>query len=173
MGITRTGKLMIFVLAVCFLSSGSVQARSGCCSHHGGVCGCGCCDGSDLSATCAPYYPECGSGSTSVKAETEDMYVPQASSPAAEPAQSAQPSAVSDSAPAQDNGADKQTADAQTAEAAVTNGGQVAAASIIADAVPGSGDTDSGQGSAGLASIATLVVGAILGYFYRGRKNMN
>ena len=25
----------------------------------GGVCGCGCCDGSSLSATCAPYYPEC------------------------------------------------------------------------------------------------------------------
>ena len=34
-------------------------ARSGCCSHHGGVCGCGCCDGTGLSAKCAPYYPEC------------------------------------------------------------------------------------------------------------------
>jgi hypothetical protein len=34
-------------------------ARSGCCSHHQGVCGCGCCDGSPLSSTCAPYYPEC------------------------------------------------------------------------------------------------------------------
>jgi hypothetical protein len=34
-------------------------ARSGCCSHHGGVCGCGCCDGTSLSATCAPYYPSC------------------------------------------------------------------------------------------------------------------
>jgi len=33
------------------------MARSGCCSHHGGVCGCGCCDGTSLSATCAPYYP--------------------------------------------------------------------------------------------------------------------
>lgn len=38
------------------------SARSGCCSHHGGVCGCGCCDGTSLSSTCAPYYPECGSG---------------------------------------------------------------------------------------------------------------
>lgn len=38
----------------------SIEARSGCCSHHGGVCGCGCCDGTALSATCAPYYPECG-----------------------------------------------------------------------------------------------------------------
>jgi len=37
----------------------SVEARSGCCSHHSGVCGCGCCDGSSLSATCLPYYPEC------------------------------------------------------------------------------------------------------------------
>src|SRR5213082_3180426 len=36
-----------------------VEARSGCCSHHGGVCGCGCCDGSSLSALCAPYYPQC------------------------------------------------------------------------------------------------------------------
>ena len=36
-----------------------VEARSGCCSHHGGVCGCGCCDGSSLSTTCAPYYPQC------------------------------------------------------------------------------------------------------------------
>lgn len=37
------------------------DARSGCCSHHGGVCGCGCCDGTSLSATCAPYYPQCSS----------------------------------------------------------------------------------------------------------------
>lgn len=37
----------------------SVDARSGCCSWHGGVCGCGCCDGTPLSSTCAPYYP-CG-----------------------------------------------------------------------------------------------------------------
>ena len=35
------------------------NARSGCCSHHGGVCGCGCCDGTSLSSTCAPYYPSC------------------------------------------------------------------------------------------------------------------
>jgi hypothetical protein len=40
-----------------------VDARSGCCSHHGGVCGCGCCDGSSLSVTCAPYYPSCNSES--------------------------------------------------------------------------------------------------------------
>ena len=47
---------MIFIF---LLSVGTVQARSGCCSHHGGVCGCRCCDGTSLSATCAPYYPSC------------------------------------------------------------------------------------------------------------------
>jgi len=35
------------------------NARSGCCSHHGGVCGCQCCDGTPLSVKCAPYYPQC------------------------------------------------------------------------------------------------------------------
>ena len=34
-------------------------ARSGCCSHHGGVVGCGCGDGTSLSSTCLPYYPQC------------------------------------------------------------------------------------------------------------------
>ncbi len=42
-----------------FSMASSVSARSGCCSHHGGVCGCGCCDGTSLSTTCSPYYPEC------------------------------------------------------------------------------------------------------------------
>lgn len=44
----------------------SIEARSGCCSHHGGVCGCGCCDGTGLSSTCAPYYPNCGGNDTVV-----------------------------------------------------------------------------------------------------------
>ena len=42
----------------------TADARSGCCSHHGGVCGCGCCDGSPFSAICAPYYPECTSNAS-------------------------------------------------------------------------------------------------------------
>jgi hypothetical protein len=59
--------LIYFFLAVLLLIvSKTTYARSGCCSHHGGVCGCGCCDGSPLSATCAPYYPGCGSASPSV-----------------------------------------------------------------------------------------------------------
>ncbi len=42
-----------------FVFPTTIFARSGCCSHHGGVCGCGCCDGTSLSTTCAPYYPSC------------------------------------------------------------------------------------------------------------------
>ncbi|HVG08020.1 MAG TPA: fibronectin type III domain-containing protein [Thermoanaerobaculia bacterium] len=33
------------------------QAQSGCCSSHGGVCGCACCDGTPLSEKCRPYFP--------------------------------------------------------------------------------------------------------------------
>ena len=52
--------LSIFLLILFFtLSINGVEARSGCCSWHGGVCGCSCCDGTPLSATCAPYYPNC------------------------------------------------------------------------------------------------------------------
>ena len=49
-----------------------VEAHSGCCSWHGGVCGCGCCDGTALSSTCAPYYPECSSttSTTSIQNNT-------------------------------------------------------------------------------------------------------
>ena len=47
-----------FVLAYAALA----EARSGCCSHHGGVCDCRCCDGTALSTTCAPYYPTCSGG---------------------------------------------------------------------------------------------------------------
>jgi hypothetical protein len=50
--------IVCFSLLISFLISIS-EARQGCCSHHGGVCGCGCCDGTPLSAKCAPYY-DCG-----------------------------------------------------------------------------------------------------------------
>lgn len=55
----------IFLVAVCIIGIYHVaDARSGCCSYHQGVCSCGvsgnrCCDGSSLSAKCAPYYPAC------------------------------------------------------------------------------------------------------------------
>lgn len=47
--------LTIFLFGV----ESSANARQGCCSRHGGVCGCQCCDGTPLSAKCAPYYPDC------------------------------------------------------------------------------------------------------------------
>lgn len=57
-------KILAIVLFSVFITGGIfVEARSGCCSWHGGVRsdGCGCNDGSALSATCAPYY-SCSSG---------------------------------------------------------------------------------------------------------------
>ena len=63
---TITKVLFIFLLSFFIFSPPKIEARSGCCSHHGGVCGCGCCDGSGLSYTCAPYYPECSGDSTHI-----------------------------------------------------------------------------------------------------------
>lgn len=66
--ITRFLSTVAFLTVVLFQVSG---ARQGCCSHHGGVCGCGCCDGTPLSATCAPYY-DCGKSSTHSSNSTYD-----------------------------------------------------------------------------------------------------
>lgn len=52
------------IAAIFIFSSSNVLARSGCCSNHKGVCGCQCCDGTNLSATCAPYYPACNQRKT-------------------------------------------------------------------------------------------------------------
>ncbi len=57
-------KLLLACIMFFAFSLNFAQARSGCCSWHGGVCGCGCCDGTSLSATCAPYYPSCSSSKT-------------------------------------------------------------------------------------------------------------
>jgi len=51
--------LPFFFLTVVLMFPLVISARSGCCSHHGGVCGCRCCDGTSLSTTCAPYSPQC------------------------------------------------------------------------------------------------------------------
>src|SRR2546430_10749036 len=67
---------LFFALLLVFffsLSIHRVEARSGCCSHHGGVCGCGCCDGSSLSAICAPYYPQCSTSANSSAATSTDI----------------------------------------------------------------------------------------------------
>ncbi|MBT9548597.1 MAG: thermonuclease family protein [Candidatus Sericytochromatia bacterium] len=57
----RLAAILTAVLAVSVpcISPKEVEARRGCCSHHGGVCGCKCCDGTLLSDKCAPYYPSC------------------------------------------------------------------------------------------------------------------
>lgn len=60
--------VLLLVLLFLFASIGDIGAHSGCCSWHGGVCsyqcshggiGYCCCDGTSLSATCAPYYALC------------------------------------------------------------------------------------------------------------------
>lgn len=58
--------LSILLLSITLISIlvQSSDARRGCCSHHGGVCGCSCCDGKPLSNKCAPYYPECNGSSS-------------------------------------------------------------------------------------------------------------
>jgi hypothetical protein len=52
-----TSSLLLLAVFL-FVGLQPVIARSGCCSHHGGVSsdGCGCNDGTPLSDTCAPYY---------------------------------------------------------------------------------------------------------------------
>jgi len=54
-------KFLPIFLTMSLIFPSFILARSGCCSHHGGVCGCRCCDGTSLSTICAPYYPSCNS----------------------------------------------------------------------------------------------------------------
>jgi hypothetical protein len=69
----------LFVIGVSLflfaISATPSDAHSGCCSHHGGVSGCGCADGTPFSQTCAPYYPECSTGAAQT-APTSKPYVP-------------------------------------------------------------------------------------------------
>ena len=53
---------MLIITFISIIQIFDAEARRGCCSHHGGVCGCACCDGKPLSDKCAPYYPECNGG---------------------------------------------------------------------------------------------------------------
>ncbi len=71
------GFIAIFLVAIIFFASiASAFARSGCCSRHQGVCGCGCCDGTPLSSTCAPYYPGCSGGNSSNSNYVAPIYLP-------------------------------------------------------------------------------------------------
>jgi len=58
------------------LMHGTALAHSGCCSHHGGVVGCGCGDGTSLSSTCAPYYPECKADDSTYQSPSYSIPVP-------------------------------------------------------------------------------------------------
>lgn len=58
--------LFVFLLFAFISPNQKVEAWPGCCSHHKGVCGCGCCDGTGLSSTCAPHYPKCSDGEVDV-----------------------------------------------------------------------------------------------------------
>jgi hypothetical protein len=79
-------KYIGFVIVVVAISAIAIvlfavptEARQGCCSWHGGVCGCSCCDGTPLSDTCRPYYPECNGDSVPVHTYTPaptHTYVP-------------------------------------------------------------------------------------------------
>lgn len=50
--------LLVFIIIFLYLYNPLlVEARRGCCSHHGGVCGNQCCDGTPLSAKCKGNSP--------------------------------------------------------------------------------------------------------------------
>jgi hypothetical protein len=69
-------RIIIFSLVLIiflFNSFSFVEARRGCCSHHGGVCGCFCCDGTPLSSACLPYYPQCLNNNEQTQ---EEIYIP-------------------------------------------------------------------------------------------------
>lgn len=68
--------LSIFLLVVILVIPLIIDARSGCCSHHGGVCGCRCCDGTPLSTTCAPYYPSCSNPAPEYSPPIEEEIIP-------------------------------------------------------------------------------------------------
>lgn len=50
--------IAIFLLIIILVNLDLAYARRGCCSHHGGVCGNKCCDGTPLSAKCRGDSPE-------------------------------------------------------------------------------------------------------------------
>jgi len=70
----KIGISLFCVVCLSFFVVDQVEARQGCCSHHGGVCGCGCCDGTPLSAKCRPYYNDVCGGSSYVPSTPKPVY---------------------------------------------------------------------------------------------------
>ena len=62
--------LFIFAIVVLIFCSLLISALAGCCSRHDGVCGCQCCDGTDLSSNCADAYGCNNSSTTSSSSST-------------------------------------------------------------------------------------------------------
>ena len=53
-------KKLILITSLLFISlAHNAFAVKGCCSNHGGVCGCECCDGSLFTMRCQKLYSEC------------------------------------------------------------------------------------------------------------------
>ncbi len=74
----RVRPICVVTAVIVLLVHGTALAHSGCCSHHGGVSGCRCADGTSLSETCTPYYPSC-SAPAPVTQPTGHVTVPVAS----------------------------------------------------------------------------------------------
>ena len=99
-GFFEKNKTFLVIIIAVFIIGGflslfntdDVEARSGCCSWHGGVCGCRCCDGTPLSAKCLPYYPHC-------QAKPTPKYEPPAGEPPAEEQFNEQPLAPQEDLP--------------------------------------------------------------------------
>jgi hypothetical protein len=85
------------------------EARSGCCSWHGGVCtyqcsdgvnvGYKCCDGTSLSAKCAPYYSRCPIYNPEPKSEPKSEPKPEPKSETSSIEDLSQPEADSEISP--------------------------------------------------------------------------
>ncbi|MFZ3072633.1 MAG: thermonuclease family protein [Thermodesulfobacteriota bacterium] len=71
--------LIAFIYILFFFSF--AEASYGCCSHHGGVCDCVCCDGTSLSAKCAPDYLDCGYVEKDKQTPQEQPFVNQTEQP--------------------------------------------------------------------------------------------
>ncbi len=115
----------LFLLAIfLFVGLQPVVARSGCCSHHGGVSsdGCGCNDGTPLSETCAPYYV-CTANTNSQAPALQSTEIPTlAPTKVAPPTSTPSPTASPTPSPAV-NGVSTNTSQAPVNVASASTGG--------------------------------------------------